>query len=247
MAKKKTRLGTINKFEIKNLKLKIYILHGWSYSVEKWAPFIKELESKGFDSKLLKIPGLTEKNDRVWDIGDYVTWLDENLKKEKGKIILIGHSNGGRIALNFAIKHPEKISKLILIDSAGIYHSNAFTKTKRTGFLILAKIGKKIMPLTGARKLLYLLTGEKDYETASPIMKKTMLNLIQSDKSLLTEKVKVPTIIIWGENDKATPLSDGKILNGKIKNSKLYVIDGAKHAPQFTHTKEVLTKIYEHI
>ena len=44
-----------------------------------------------------------------------------------------------------------------------------------------------------------------------------MINLIQSDKSLLIEKVKVPTIIIWGENDNITPLSDAEVLSGKIK------------------------------
>ena len=52
-------------------------------------------------------------------------------------------------------------------------------------------------------------------------------------------------IIIWGENDKITPLSDAKAISKQIKNSKLYVIDGARHAPQFTHTKEVVNKIFE--
>ncbi len=222
---------------------KAFILHGWTYTLDKWANFVKELESKGLEVKLLKIPGLTEKIDRIWGIDDYVKWLEESLGKEKEKIILIGHSNGGRIAINFAIKHPEKISKLVLIDSAGIYRSGIFIKTKRRGFLILAKIGKKIMPFAAARKLLYLLTGEKDYQTANPTLKKTMANLIQSDKFLLIGKVKVPTIIIWGEDDNTTSLSDAKIMNEQVKNSKLYVINGAKHSPQFTHTKEVVKKI----
>ena len=236
MAKEKKELGTMRK---------AFVLHGWTHTLDKWANFTKELESKGFEIEFLKVPGLTEKNDRIWDINDYVKWLGESLKSEKGGIILIGHSNGGRIALNFAIKHPEKISKLVLIDSAGIYHNDIFIRTKRSIFFILAKIGRKVMPLDGARKLLYFLTGENDYETANPIMKKTMINLIQSDKSLLIENVKVPTIIIWGENDKITPLSDAKAISKQIKNSKLYVIDGARHAPQFTHTKEVVNKIFE--
>lgn len=240
MAKKKKKIRSMSQSSI-------YILHGWTQTLNKWANFAKKLESKGFEIKLLKIPGLTEKIDRIWGIDDYVKWLGENLKREKGKIILIGHSNGGRIALNFAIKHPEKISKLVLIDSAGIYHSDIIIRTKRSVFFILAKIGRKVIPLDGARKLLYFLTGEKDYKTADSIMKKTMINLIQSDKSLLIEKVKVPTIIIWGENDNITPLSDAEVLSGKIKNSKLYVIDGAKHAPQFTHTKGVVNKILEEV
>lgn len=228
------------KWEMGNGKSKIYILHGWSYSVEKWTPFARELESKGFKTNLLKIPGLIEKTDRIWSMDDYVRWLGENLKREKGKIILIGHSNGGRIALNFAIKHPEKISKLVLIDSAGIFHNEIFLRTKRILFGSLAKVGTKMANSKKLRDLLYFLAREKDYKNASGNMKKTMVNLIESDIALKIDRISVPTIIIWGQDDKITPVSDGKILSEKIVNSKLHIIDDARHSPQFTHPKEVV-------
>src|SRR3989338_4234164 len=101
---------------------KIIILHGWAYSTDKWRPFIEELKKSGVKSKMIKIPGLTSPLDQVWNLDDYVEWLKKNLSKEKGKVILLGHSNGGRIALAFSAKYPEKVGKLILIDSAGIFH-----------------------------------------------------------------------------------------------------------------------------
>ena len=52
---------------------------------------------------------------------EYVEWLRSKLADERD-VVLIGHSNGGRIAIAFADRYPEKISKLILIDSAGIVH-----------------------------------------------------------------------------------------------------------------------------
>lgn len=225
---------------------KIYILHGWTYTPDKWVNFAKELESKGFEIKLLNIPGLTDKIDKPWTIDDYVDWLLGKIKKEE-KVILIGHSNGGRIALNFSIKYPERVAGLVLIDSAGIYHNDIFIRTKRSVFFILAKIGKKIIPLSGARKLLYFLTGEKDYGTANPIMKKTMVNLIQSDKILNLNKLNAPTIIIWGENDNITPIADAKILNHKIPNSNLFVISNAKHSPQYTHPEKVVDIILNNL
>src|SRR3990167_3795977 len=163
-----------------NMK-EVIILHGWTYSLEKWQTFLKLLKEKGIEPIMLNVPGLTSKNDNVWNIGDYVNWLKEIVDKEKNKVILIGHSNGGRIALNFAIKYPEKISNLILIDSAGIYHNELPLALKRVIFKILAKVGKKLTSFNILKSILYKLAGENDYKNASANMKQTMLNLLNSD------------------------------------------------------------------
>src|SRR5260221_14279777 len=99
MANKKAKVGIMKK---------IYILHGWAYSTEKWEPFLTLLKKNNFYPVMLKIPGLTAPLNEVWDINNYVTWLEKKLENEKGKVVLLGHSNGGRIALAFSIKCPEK-------------------------------------------------------------------------------------------------------------------------------------------
>ncbi|OGH37643.1 MAG: hypothetical protein A3B44_00015 [Candidatus Levybacteria bacterium RIFCSPLOWO2_01_FULL_38_21] len=236
-------MGTVNKLKIENLKLKIFVLHGWTYSRQKWDPFLSFLKSEGLNPYLLSIPGLTDKIDRPWDIDDYANWLYKKFENEKDKIILIGHSNGGRIALAFACSYPEKISKLILIDSAGIYHNEFSLRIKRAIFKAAAKIGKRLIDSKKAKDLLYFLAREKDYKNASPNVKKTMLNLLKSDKNLALGNIKAPTIIIWGRGDRITSLSDGKMLNQKIRNSKLFIIDNSSHSPQFTHPKEVVNII----
>ena len=228
---------------------KVIILHGWTYSTEKWEPFLDLLKQRGIDATILKIPGLTEKLDRPWTINDYIEWLrqkidsqkDSNLtiKQSSNKAILIGHSNGGRIALNFAIKYPQKLDRLILIDSAGVFHNDPVIRTKRLVFKSISKMGKKLISSEKLRDLLYKVVRESDYKNADPAMRQTMIKLINSDKSLGLDKIAVRTLIIWGEKDKVTPLSDGKIMNRLIKNSKLYVIKEAKHSPQFTHAEEV--------
>ena len=62
-----------------------------------------------------------------------------------------------------------------------------------------------------------------------------MINLIEFDKSLKAEVISVPTIIIWGKNDGITPVSDGKVLNQKITNSKLYIINNICFESLFFH------------
>lgn len=236
MANQKTKVGTVSK---------ILILHGWAYSIEKWEPFTTSLQDNGFNVELLKIPGLTEKLDSVWNIDNYVDWL--NRKISNNKVILIGHSNGGRILLAFAAKYPEKIKHLILIDSAGIYHDELPIRLKRFIFQSLAGVGKKFTKSDSLRKLLYKLAREKDYEKAAPFVRQTMVNLINFDVTESLSKIRIPTLIIWGKEDKTTPLSDGQLMHKLIKESKLHIIKTAKHSPQFTHVDEVTQVITKEI
>jgi non-heme chloroperoxidase len=225
--------------------IKTFILHGWTYNLDKWKPFLSVLKSKGFNPILLKIPGLTSKIDHPWTIDNYIDLLFEKLKDEK-KVNLIGHSNGGRIAMAFALKYQDKVENLILIDSAGIYHDDILIRLKRTVFGFLAKSGRKFLSSSEkAREILYFFTRERDYRDASKIMRKTMSNLLEADKSLEPEKIINPTLIIWGRNDRITPLSDAYKLKKLIVNSKLLIVNGARHAPHFTHPEKVSEIIIE--
>ena len=231
--------------------MKAIILHGWTYSknggdpLEKWQPFIEYLESEGLRCDLPQIPGITKYADQKWTLEKYVYWLKRKIGNEK--IILIGHSNGGRIGLAFAAKFPNNLSRLILIDSAGIYHNELSLRLKRFIFRNLAKVGKRIYNSENLRKLIYKIAREGDYSNATASQRQTMINLINTDLSEVLKEIKVSTLIIWGGKDTVTPLSDGKLIHKLIKNSKMSVIKEAKHSPQFTHPKEVAKIIHEYL
>lgn len=221
----------------------IYILHGWTYSIDKWKKLNSILEDKGFKTVMLKIPGLTENIKKPWTISDYITWLKKIIEKENGKAILLGHSNGGRIAANFAALYPQLVEKLILIDSAGIYHNELSIRIKRFLFGNAARFGKKITSSQTLKNLLYKLSRTSDYKNAPPFSKTTMLNLLESDQNLDFSKIRTKTLIIWGELDRTTPLSDGRQMEKKIKNSEFVIIKNARHSPQFTNPNAVSDKI----
>jgi pimeloyl-ACP methyl ester carboxylesterase len=223
------------------------IIHGWTYSLKKYKRLSQILNSKGLKNEILKVPGLTEKIERPWDLDDYINWIKNGINKENGKVVLIGHSSGGRIAAAFASKYPQKLEHLMLIDSAGILHDEFHVKLRLLFFEALARIGKKISSSAILKNLLYKMAGENDYKNATKDTKKTMTNLIKTDLSASLAKVTTPTLIIWGEHDKVTPLSDGKIMHQLIKNSRLHIIKSAKHSPHFTHAKEVADTISEYL
>lgn len=228
------------------LEDKLYILHGWTTTTEKWEPFLEALKLEKITSVMLPIPGLSAPLETPWTLDDYVEWLYQEVKKDT-KISLLGHSNGGRIALAFAHKYPEEIGQLFLLDSAGICHNDLFTKMKRGIFKTVAQIGKIAIPSDNARNALYSLAGESDYKNASPIMRETMKNLISVDLLPKLSDIKTPTVIIWGEKDQVTPYTEALVMRNGLPNSRLFSVSGAHHSPQFTHIPEVVRIVRENL
>lgn len=219
--------------------MRVIILHGWTKTLDRWQKFLDALKEKGISADLPKIPGITGKLEKVWKLEDYVKWLKNIIDKKNEKVILICHSNGGRIALAFTNSFPQKVDKLILIDSAGIYHNELPLRIKRIVFKTIAKVAKKITSSELMKNLLYKLARESDYKDLNENSKQTMINLISTDLKPMLPQIQTPTLIIWGRDDKITPLSDGILMNNLIRNSKLEIIENARHSPQFTHAEEV--------
>lgn len=222
-------------------KPKIIILHGWSTNQEtskKWQPFIKLLRAEAYDVELLAIPGLSAPLTEVWSLDDFVRWL-YNEVKDSEPIYLIGHSFGGQIATRFAALHSQLVEGLVLIDSAGIRDHSFVPTLKRTVFLIMAKVGKFFLPFTFFKKILYMIAREKDYLNAPPLLKRTMSSVLDHEVVADLPNITTNTLLIWGENDKVTPLKLGYQFATLLPNNELQLIEGARHSPQFTHHETV--------
>jgi len=223
---------------------KICIVHGWTYSTAAWDALTAALRAAGYEVRLLHVPGLTAASDKVWTLDSYVEWLRGELAGEQD-IILIGHSNGGRIAIAYAARYGQAagLSRLILIDSAGVVHDELPLRIKRAFFGFMARIGKPLAAVPSVRKAFYRLIGGKDYGNAAPNMRATMATLIRQDLVPVLPQVRIPTLIIWGTNDTATPLSDAHIMATGIADSTLVAIDGAGHSPHKSHAERVSREI----
>jgi len=217
---------------------RVYIIHGWTYNLDKWASLVLELKLRDIEPVLLRVPGLTEPSDKVWDIDSYINWLDDKLKTES-RPILIGHSNGGRIAMSYIQKHPGRIAQLILIDSAGVANNETRTLIKLKILKFLAKVGKIFIIVPPVRKLFYKLIGARDYLNAPPNMRATMQNMLHADQSIKFSDIKLPVTIIWGRDDTITPLSNARKIQAGISGSKLEIVDDARHAPMNTQPERV--------
>ncbi len=215
--------GTENTKNLSTAKT-LYIIHGWTYSVEPWRKTIELLSDSGVKVKMLNVPGLTTPSKSIWTIKDYMSWADKNIPDGS---VALGHSNGGRILLNLCAERPEKLKKLILLDSAGVYE----VSKKRSVMKKIAKIGAPLKKIPIADKVFHKLTGSMDYYRAPENMKQTLTNMLESDKDLVLAKVTTPTAILWGEEDNVTPPRHAHILKRKLVDSTLNIHSGWTHAP----------------
>ncbi|MBQ6593757.1 alpha/beta hydrolase [Candidatus Saccharibacteria bacterium] len=225
------------------MSVDLYIIHGWTYTVEPWSKTLELLKRHGIRVKMLKVPGLTEPSDKVWTIDDYVQWADTQIPDGA---IALGHSNGGRILLNLCAKRPDKLKYLILLDSAGIYEASS--RKKLVG--ALAKLGKPLKKIPLIDKVFHRLTGTTDYSKAPENMKVTLSNMLESDKNLDFSKVETKTFILWGKKDTITPPRQGTAMYEKLPNAELKFYANWTHAPYIADPEglaRALVKLMSHL
>lgn len=169
----------------------------------------------------------------VYEYADLMERLMDELKIEEAT--LIGHSYGGRIAIVLASREGTKnrIAKTVLVDSAGIKPKR---KLKYYLKVYSFKSYKKIMPLIVGGKKAEEMTekkrakaGSADYRNSSPMMRMVMSRSVNQDLKDHLPKISAPTLLIWGENDTATPLSDGRLMEKLIPDAGLVTVKGAGH------------------
>ena len=210
----------------------LYIIHGWTYTIEPWRNSLAILKNNGINVKMLRVPGLTEKSDEVFTIDDYVDWADKNIPNGA---IALGHSNGGRILLNLCAKKPEKLKYLILLDAAGIYEPSVRKKLVTK----VAKIGKPLKKVPIINKVFHKITGSTDYSRAPENMKRTLENMLESDKTLDFSKVTTKTFILWGKKDTTTPPRQATAMYEKLPNAELKFYANWTHAPYISSPEEL--------
>ena len=169
-----------------------------------------------------------------WTVDDYCDFV---LKFCKGvnisDPILIGHSHGGRVIMKLVGEKMLNPEKIVLFDSAGLIPKKSFKKKVR---IATFKLIKRVLTLPLIKSFSAPLLekarnhfGSADYKSAPEVLRKTMVNVVNTDLRHLLPSFSCPTILIWGENDTDTPLRDAQTIEKLIPDAGLCVIKGAGH------------------
>lgn len=211
----------------------LILMHGWGCT-HSTVESIAAVASKTNTVYNVDFPGFGDSPEppSVWGVEQY-TRLIEGMSTQLGlkNPILIGHSFGGRVGILYASRNI--VSKLILIDAAGV-------KPKRS-----IKYYIKVYSFKAMKHLMRLIYGKEkaaakieaqrarrgssDYASASPKMRAILSRCVNEDLQSEMPKIKAPTLLIWGENDTATPMRDARIMERLIPDAGLVSFPGCGH------------------
>lgn len=203
----------------------IVLLHGWGQNIEMMKPLGDRL-CQNYKITIIDFPGFGDspEPESAWNIEEYTNMLENVIKKLSiKKPILIGHSFGGRVAIKYASLHS--VEKLVLLASPCVRIKNN-TRDLKT------KILKSIKRLPGMDKIgeyAKNFIGSRDYKQATPLMRQILVNTVNEDLTECAKKIKVPTLLIWGDQDTEATLEEGKMLENLLEDGGLVVLDGCTH------------------
>lgn len=205
----------------------VLFLHGWGGSANSFFNVADKLKS---DHKVVLLDlygfGKTKYPNKVLDCYEYALQVYLFLKKKSiTKLSIVAHSFGGRIAIILSSVFDIEITKLVLVDSAGLKpHRNLSYHLKVMKYKIIKRIYSNGKANTKLQKY-----GSDEYKKLDEMQKKGYVKIVNQNLHFLLKNIKSNTIIVWGENDKTTPLYMAKKLNKGIENSTLYLYKNSGH------------------
>ncbi len=215
----------------------LVILHGWGCNKEMFAPIAEHL-ARRYTVVVPDLPGFGESPEppHPFTVGDYTDLVIDFIKNLGFTTVsLLGHSYGGRIIIKlFSMENlPFKVERVCLVDAAGIRPKKSLGQKLS---LLCYKGGRRILSLPPLQRLFPNAVenwrkkrGSADFNSASEIMKKTLVLSVNEDLTPCLKNITSPTLLFWGDKDDATPLSDAKIMEKKIPDAGLVVLQGGSH------------------
>jgi pimeloyl-ACP methyl ester carboxylesterase len=231
--------------------LPIVLIHGTSASLHTWDGWTDRLKAARRVIRLdLPAFGLTGPfPDNDYALPHYASFMHAFLDKlGVTRCVLVGNSFGGQVAMVTLLARPERVERLVLVDSSGYPLAPASIPI---GFRIarmpvLNHLAEIILPRSIVEASTRNVYGDPSRVTPELVDRYFELTLREGNRRALGERmkqievdaitsripgIKVPTLILWGGRDKLIPLEAGRRFEKDISGSRLQVFDDLGHVP----------------
>jgi pimeloyl-ACP methyl ester carboxylesterase len=231
----------------------VLLLHGANLSLESWEPWLQRLEGAvrliAVDLPGHGLTGAIAEGD--YSLSGMVAFVDAFTRclRLDQPFVLAGHSYGGEIAWRFAIQHPERIAKLILVAPAGL--SEAGGPSGRIYRLVRRPLGPLLLHLLASRERFAAGLRATFYDEAlvtpdmiercwqfsrrrgTPAATIARIRSQRLEPAMIARlgEIRAPTLILWGRDDPVFPAQLGNVLTKSIPNARLIGYESCGHHP----------------
>lgn len=231
--------GLLTQYTLKGQGRLVVLLHGWGDDSRTFGQLQTALAEK-YQVLAMDLPGFggSQPPQAVWNLDNYAHFVQKTLQKLRlGPLYtLVGHSNGGAIAIRAISLGALQPEKLVLLAAAGIRSGGS---GRRAALKVVAKTGNIAtiwLPeryRRSLRKRLYGVAGSD--MLVVPQLQETFKRSVRQDVQADAATIKLPTLLVYGAKDRAVPLAHGHKYRQIIANSKLEVLDNSGH---FVHHEQ---------
>ena len=232
----------------------VVLVHGLGSRKEDWLPVLEPLAQK----YRLLVPdqigfGKSEKLQLDYSVQTYVDFLNEFLRQLKvEKTSLVGESLGGWISALYSAElgegaHLIPVEKLVLVDAAGLKQDTPIPNLNPSSLATMRGVMESVFYDTSwlnedaLRKIFTDKLSVHDSYTVRSFLSNPMIATERVDERL--GKIKTPTLVVWGKQDKLIPLAMGERYAAGIAGAKLVSFDKCGHVPPIEKTEEFLAAV----
>lgn len=214
----------------------VMLLHGWGGSSKSLIPLAKELLAQNIFERaiVVDLPGFGESTKPSDDSDSYtyaelVKELADSLNLKEFSIV--GHSFGGGIATILVQKYPDQIKNIVLI-AAAVVRQNRETRLVRSLKKLLGNNYDRMKSYAKPLSKIYRKGFVQGSDTGRiDEMQNIYENIINQDLTDVASQITQPVLILWGNEDKYTPIQDGRKIASLIANSEFIELEGGHGLP----------------
>lgn len=211
----------------------LLLLHGLFGALSNWDAVIQDFSDRY--RVIIPLMPIYEMPIRQASLEGLLTFIERFVDHKKlNELTLLGNSLGGHVALLYTFKHPERVQRLVLTGSSGLFENSmggSFPKRGSYDYVAERVAYTFYDPNVATKELV-----DEVFETTSSIPK--CMSIVGIAKSAQRNnvakdlhRIQVPTLLVWGLNDTITPAEVGYEFNRLIAQSELHFIDRCCHAP----------------
>jgi pimeloyl-ACP methyl ester carboxylesterase len=212
--------------------LRVLALHGWARSHRDFAHVLGEPDP--LDAVALDLPGFgsAPPPPTAWGTPEYADAIAPMLAELATPVVVLGHSFGGRVAVQLAARYPESVGALVLT-GVPLVRSSAARRPRwrfRAGRVLHGAGLLSEARMEGLRQRY----GSTDYRAAQGVMRQVLVRTVNEDYDEVLATIGCPTSLVWGSDDSVAPVASARELAARLSVATLVEVPSAGHLTPLT-------------
>ncbi len=209
----------------------VLALHGWARTHADFAGVLGSRDgAPALDAVALDLPGFgaTPPPPEAWGSGEYADLVVEVLDAMGEKVVVLGHSFGGRVAVELAARHGARVAGLVLT-GVPLFRPDGARSRIAPSYRVLRRMAR--LGLVGEARLEQARQrhGSRDYREATGVMRSVLVRLLSERYEEALGRITCPVGLVWGELDRVAPVEVGRRGAALLGAAAPIVVPGVGH------------------